>query len=273
MAAAKHRAMTSAEHSEHSASVASRHAASASNTSAGQVAGSDEALSRENAVAHYSRIRRRRTGRAILRGVLIAVLVALIGFGAVAWAYINSINKRLTAGANEDLLTILSERDKPSDPFYMLEGEEYWNYRADTIILARIDPQDVKVTLVSIPRDTYVDMGYNGEAKINSAYSFGGPSYMVEVVQQFAGVPISHYAEIDFDAFVAIVDQIGGIDVTLPVAINDPEYTGLALEAGTHHLNGWDSLMLCRSRHAYDEYVFIIVANIEMTIKTSIVWI
>ena len=259
--------MTSAEHSEHSANVASRHAASATDTSVGQVVGSDEALSRENAVAHYSRIRRRRTRRAVLRGILVVVLVSLLGFGAVAWAYINSINKRLTAGANEDLLTILSERDKPSDPFYMLllgvdkgeerveeEGEEYWNYRADTIILARIDPQDVKVTLVSIPRDTYVDMGYNGEAKINSAYSFGGPSYMVEVVQQFAGVPISHYAEIDFDAFVAIVDQIGGIDVTLPVAINDPEYTGLALEAGTHHLNGWDSLMLCRSRHAYDEY-------------------
>ena len=225
------------------------------------------ALSRNNSVAHYSAMRRRGMRRTILRSILVVLLVGLLGFGGLAWAYINNINQRLTAGANQDLLSILAERDKPSDPFYMLllgvdkgeerveeEGEEYWNYRADTIILARIDPQDVKVTLVSIPRDTYVDMGYNGEAKINSAYSFGGPSYMVEVVQQFAGVPISHYAEIDFDAFVAIVDQIGGIDVTLPVAINDPEYTGLALEAGTHHLNGWDSLMLCRSRHAYDEY-------------------
>lgn len=212
-------------------------------------------------------MRNRRTRRNILRTVIVVALVALLGFGGLAWAYINSINQRLTAGANQDLLSILAERDKPSDPFYMLlmgvdkgegreeeYGEEYWNYRADTIILARIDPQEVKVTLVSIPRDTYVDMGYNGQTKINAAYSYGGPSYMVEVVQEFAGVPISHYAEIDFDAFVAIVDKIGGIDVNLPVPISDPEFTGLELSAGTHHLNGWDALMLCRSRHAYDEY-------------------
>lgn len=290
MAAAKHKAMTGAEHSRRSADVASRHTAPANSSDSGvsQATGvaSNDALSRDNAVAHYSRMRRRRTRRAILRGILIVILVALLGFGGLAWAYINNINKRLTAGANEDLLTILSERDKPSDPFYMLllgvdkseqraeeEGSEYWNYRADTIILARIDPRDVKVTLVSIPRDTYVDMGYNGEAKINSAYSFGGPSYMVEVVQEFAGVPISHYAEIDFDAFVAVVDQIGGIDVTLPVSISDPEYTGLDLSAGTHHLNGWDSLMLCRSRHAYDEYGggdFYRAANQRMVISAIV---
>lgn len=266
MAAAKHRAITSAEHSKQSGMIGARHSSGADVVDT-EAEGADSALSRSNSVARYSAMRRRGTRRNILRGILVVLLVALLGFGGLAWAYINNINKRLTAGANQDLLSILAERDKPSDPFYMLllgvdkseqraesDGEEYWNYRADTIILARIDPQDVKVTLVSIPRDTYVDMGYNGQTKINSAYSFGGPSYMVEVVQEFAGVPISHYAEIDFDAFVAIVDKIGGIDVTLPVPISDPEYTGLELSAGTHHLNGWDALMLCRSRHAYDEY-------------------
>ena len=123
---------------------------------------------------------------------------------------------------------------------------------------------------MSIPRDTYIDMGENGADKINGAYSIGGPSYMVEVVQEFAGVPISHYAEIDFDAFIAIVDYIGGVDVTLPVAISDPDYTGLELSAGTHHLNGWDALMLCRSRHAYDDYGggdFFRAANQRMVIS------
>lgn len=266
MAAAKHRAITSAEHSKQSSLIGARHASSADIVE-DEAEGASSPLSRNNSVAHYSAMRRKGTRRTILRSILVVFLVALLGFGGLAWAYINNINQRLTAGANQDLLSILAERDKPSDPFYMLllgvdkgeerveeEGEEYWNYRADTIILARIDPQDVKVTLVSIPRDTYVDMGYNGQSKINSAYSYGGPSYMVEVVQEFAGVPISHYAEIDFDAFVAIVDKIGGIDVTLPVPISDPDFTGLELSAGTHHLNGWDALMLCRSRHAYDEY-------------------
>ena len=280
--------MTSAEHSAHSASVISRHAAPADQPSADQAASpaSNEALSRDNAVSHYSSLRRRRAFRSGLRTFLIVALVAVLGFGAFAWAYIQNINARLSAGANEDLLTILSERDKPSDPFYMLlmgvdkgEGREeewgdgYENFRADTIILARIDPQNVQVTLVSIPRDTYVDMDYNGQEKINAAYSYGGPSYMVEVVQEFAGVPISHYAEIDFDAFMAIVDKVGGVDVTLPVPISDPEYTGLELSAGTHHLNGWDALMLCRSRHAYDEYGggdFFRAANQRMVISAIV---
>lgn len=267
MAAAKHRAMTGAEHSEHSSRVV---AASVTRTGAGAVrtdAPAATALSRSNSAAHYASKHRKRSRSLFLRGVLLVLVSILLAGGLWVWSYIHRINQKLSTGVNQDLQSILAESENPGDPFYMLllgvdkgeervetDGEEYWNYRADTIILARIDPQDVKVTLVSIPRDTYVDMGYNGEAKINSAYSFGGPSYMVEVVQQFAGVPISHYAEIDFDAFVAIVDQIGGIDVTLPVAISDPEYTGLSLDAGTHHLNGWDALMLCRSRHAYDEY-------------------
>lgn len=265
LAAAKHRSISVEEHSKRSANVVSRHAVESSAQSAPLT--SNDALSRENAVRHYTRMRRARSWRGLLRGFLVVFIIALLGVGGFAWAYINNINKKLTAGANQDLLTILSERDKPSDPFYMLllgvdkgeerveeDGEEYWNYRADTIILARIDPQDVKVTLVSIPRDTYVDMGDNGAAKINAAYSYGGPSYMVEVVQEFAGVPISHYAEIDFDAFVAVVDGVGGIDVNLPVPVSDPEYTELELDAGQHHLNGWEALMLCRSRHAYDDY-------------------
>ena len=258
--------MTGAEHSRRSATVTGRSASSA-NASSAQRATTADALSRNNAIEHYSRARSKRTRRAALRIALVVFLVGFLCFGIMAGAYVNNINKRLTAGADENLLAVLSERNKASDPFYMLllgvdkgeerveeDGEEYWNYRADTIILARVDPQQLRVTLVSIPRDTYVDMGDNGANKINAAYSYGGPSYMVEVVQQFAGVPISHYAEIDFDAFVAIVDQIGGIDVNLPVPISDPEFTHIELDAGPHHLNGWDALMLCRSRHAYDEY-------------------
>lgn len=264
--------MTSAEHAMHSADVAG--------------SASDIPLSRSSAASYYASRHRGRVFRSTLRAILTAAVVAVIALGVYAWAYVSSINQKLTKGANEDLLSVLAERDKPGDPFYMLllgvdkgeelteeYGEEYWNYRADTIILARIDPQEVKVTLVSIPRDTYVDMGDNGQAKINAAYSYGGPSYMVEVVSEFAGVPISHYAEIDFDTFVAIVDQIGGIDVTLPVSISDPDYTGLELAAGDHHLNGYDALMLCRSRHAYDEYGggdFYRAANQRMVISAIV---
>lgn len=240
-------------------------------------------LSRRSSLTRYSDKRRSRGRRIIIRSVLIA-LAALVVVGiSVAFAYVNNINTKLSSGVTEELLATLSERKEPDNPFYMLllgvdkgeeraetDGEEYWNYRADTIILARIDPKDVKVTLVSIPRDTYVDMHENGQTKINAAYSYGGPSYMVQIVSEFADVPISHYAEFDFDGFTAIVDQIGGIDVNLPVPVSDPEYTTLELSAGEHHLNGWEALMLCRSRHAYDDYGggdFFRAANQRMVIS------
>ena len=130
-------------------------------------------------------------------------------------------------------------------------GDSTSSFRSDTIILARIDPPAQKVTLVSIPRDTMVDMGSHGEQKINAAYSFGGAAYMVEVVSEFAGVDISHYAEIDFEQFTTIVDTIGGIEVTLPVDVVDEQYANINLSAGTHQIDGATALALCRSRHAY----------------------
>lgn len=261
--------MTSDEHRAHSERVSPAHSRTDESRpdESGDIMSDARTLSRGASLDHYANKRQKRNRRLILRSVIIAFAALVVVGITIAFAYINDINTKLGAGVTEELLATLSERTIPDDPFYMLllgvdkgeerteeYGEEYWNYRADTIILARIDPKDVKVALVSIPRDTYVDMHENGQTKINAAYSYGGPSYMVQVVEEFAGVDISHYAEFDFDGFIAIVDQIGGIDVNLPVPVKDPDYTGLDLAAGEHHLNGWDALMLCRSRHAYDDY-------------------
>jgi len=198
--------------------------------------------------------------------VLIALVIVIAAAGTAVALYMNDINSRLSAGIDsslkDQLVTVQYD-----DPFYMLllgvdeddERDDSWgssqaNYRSDTIILARIDPKNQKITLVSIPRDTMVDMGDNGTQKINAAYSIGGASYMVQIVSQFAGVDISHYAELNFDQFTSIVDTIGGIEVTLPVAVSDMEHAGIDLPAGTQTLNGADALGLCRSRHAYDSY-------------------
>ena len=69
-------------------------------------------------------------------------------------------------------------------------GDSDANFRADTIILARVDPKNKKITLISIPRDTMVDLGEHGKQKINSAYSYGGASGMVEAVSKLANVNI-----------------------------------------------------------------------------------
>lgn len=211
--------------------------------------------------------RRKKNGRGrVLRGVLVAFLVVLVGVGTAAALYISRINSSLNEGVSDELRQQLVAVE-PQQPFYMLllgvdksEGRaEEWgdstaNFRADTIILARVDAPAQRVTLVSIPRDTLVDMGEHGEDKINAAYSYGGAAYMVDVVSDFAGVDISAYAEIDFEQFTSIVDTIGGIEVTLPVDVVDETYAGINLTAGTHQLDGATALALVRTRHAYDEY-------------------
>lgn len=224
------------------------------------------APSRSDGIAAYAAKRRKKGAGRILRVALVTVLLAVVGVGTAAALYLADINSRLGEGISDDLRQQLVSVD-PQEPFYMLllgvdksEGRsEEWgdstaNFRSDTIILARVDPPAQKVALVSIPRDTLVDMGSHGEQKINAAYSYGGAAYMVEVVSEFAGVDISHYAEIDFEQFTSIVDTIGGIEVTLPVAVSDMEYAGIDLPAGTQTLNGEQALGLVRSRHAYDEY-------------------
>lgn len=218
----------------------------------------------EGVEAYHAKRRKKGRGRA-LRIFLVTFLVVIAGAVTAAGLYLNDLNSRLGENVTEDLRQQLVAVE-PQKPFYMLllgvdksEGRsEEWgadtsNFRADTIILARVDAPAQKVTLVSIPRDTLVDMGSNGERKINDAYSLGGAAYMTEIVSDFAGVDISHYAEIDFEQLISIVDTIGGIEVTLPVAVQD-DYAVIDLPAGTQTIDGNTALALCRARHAYDDY-------------------
>lgn len=224
-------------------------------------------LSRERSASRYVRQRKARSRKKLafrtLTGVglvLAAALVALV-------VYVASLQAQLGSGVSPELRQALSPA--PLDkPFYMLLlgtdksaeraqsaefGADSSNYRTDSMILARIDPATKHVTLVSIERDTLVTIGSYGQQKINAAYSLGGAPLTVETVSKFAGVPISHYAEINFDEFVGIVDKIGGIDVNIKIDLDD-DMADLHLKAGEQTINGAQALALCRSRHAYDAY-------------------
>lgn len=270
-----HRRMTSAEQvrrsqSRHGAEQGRHTAAPSAQTpraSRGAAPSARHVASRAEGVDAYTARRSKKRRRRALRVVLVTLLVAFVGVGAAAAAYIVRINGALSQDVSDEIKAQLTEPVKPQDPFYMLLlgvdksegraeswGEDASNFRSDTIILARVDAPAQKVTLISIPRDTLVDMGVNGERKINDAYSIGQGAYMMEVVEDFAGVEISAYAEIDFEQLISIVDTIGGIDVTLPVDVVDERYAHINLEAGEHHLDGKTALALARSRHAYDEY-------------------
>lgn len=194
----------------------------------------------------------------------IFLVVVLAGVG-VAFAFISNIDRNLQDGLDDDLLASLTASDSPSEPFYMLligvdkseereESDIYGGaYRTDSMILTRVDPQNKKVTMVSMHRDTEIEIEGYGLQKLNASYAIGGPALAIKTVSQMAGVPISHYAEINFDGFEEVVDALGGVEVDVPMEINDDEAGG-HVDAGEQTLTGEEALILCRSRHSYDEY-------------------
>lgn len=252
------------------AALASPSAATSASATAKSMPGASTAEGedpRAQQAAAYAGKRKKRSKKNILKVTAVVFLCVILALGATAFAYVVNLQTSLSAKLDADLSNSLKQVND-GEPFYMLllgidkdqERAESSNYgpsdsayRTDSMMLARIDPKDKQVTLVSLHRDTLMDMGKNGPQKLNAAYPFGGASYTVDVVSDFAGVPISHYAEIDFDQFASIVDTLGGVEVDVPIDIDD-DHVGAPIKAGKQVLNGQQALELCRSRHAYDEY-------------------
>ena len=221
----------------------------------------------KDAAARLSRNEYAKTHKAKRHGkafyaVIAVIAVALIGAGA-AFAYVNVLSGNFRSGLGDTSKYLV--KTSLTQPFYMLlmgtdgsaerdeSGDFGDSYRTDSIMLARIDPVNKKVTLVSLHRDTMIDYGDEyGINKLNAAHVFGGPELSVKTVSKLAGVDISHYAEINFDGFREIVDALGGVEVDVPMTIDD-EDAGGHLDAGLQTLNGDQALILCRARHAYDE--------------------
>ncbi|MGZ4633254.1 MAG: LCP family protein [Actinomycetes bacterium] len=131
--------------------------------------------------------------------------------------------------------------------------------RADTMLLMHVSPQHATVTVVSLPRDSYVTIPEHVSAtdgtrvrehrnKLNSAYAWGGAPLTVAAVEATTGLRIDHYIELDFLGFVRLVDAIGGVDVCAPTRLRDRK-AGLRLPKGVTHVDGRTGLAYVRARH------------------------
>jgi LCP family protein required for cell wall assembly len=120
--------------------------------------------------------------------------------------------------------------------------------RTDTIMLVYLPPGG-KSALISIPRDSYVDIPGHGKNKINAAYAFGGPELMVQTIEQNTKLRVDGYMEIGFGGFVNIIDALGGIRMCLPNAIKDRD-SHLDLPKGCQTLRGVAALGYVRMRKA-----------------------
>lgn len=124
--------------------------------------------------------------------------------------------------------------------------------RSDTIILARVDIDRRKATVMSIPRDTRVTIkGHKQPQKINHAYAFGGVELLRDTVVNLTGVPVNYYLVLNYASFPKIVDAVGGVDIDVAKRMKyEDKAQGLSIDfqPGLKHMNGEDALKYVRFR-------------------------
>lgn len=113
-------------------------------------------------------------------------------------------------------------------------------------MIARIEPDRTGASVVSIPRDSWVEIPGRGFNKINAAYSFGGPSLLIQTVEDLTALRIDHFAVIDFAGFQSMVDSVGGIDVAIAEATRNQ---GVDFRQGVNHLDGAQALAYVQQRY------------------------
>jgi LCP family protein required for cell wall assembly len=217
---------------------------------------------RGNGVAEARQNARKGNGILTKKRVIIAASSALalllVATGVWALLFYSRVtdNIKLDSDVLKSLESVLIERATPNEPFYVLligsDSRDTGNAgagRSDTMMLVRTDPTNAQITILSIPRDTEIVYESYGNIKINAAFAYDGPAGAVKAVNKLCDVQIAHYAEIDFEGVISLVDILGGIDVNVPTDIS---LDGITIYAGQQHLNGEQALVMSRSRDYVD---------------------
>jgi LCP family protein required for cell wall assembly len=198
--------------------------------------------------------RKRRVGR-----VLLIILIAIVVLIAAVWIYLEtSINRvealtdypgRPAAAAGTNWLIVGSDSRaglNVEDQERLATGDAK-GQRTDTMLLLHLPDNGEKATMVSLLRDSYVDIPGKGKNKLNAAYAFGGPKLLAQTVETNTGLRLDHYIEIGFGGFAGVVDAVGGVEMCLDKPINDP-LAGINLPAGCQELDGANALGYVRTR-------------------------
>ncbi|HEY8475955.1 MAG TPA: LCP family protein [Chloroflexota bacterium] len=158
-------------------------------------------------------------------------------------------------------------------------------YLTDTIVVAIVDPTKKTVTLLSIPRDSWVPLVFDGKTavynKVNTAYAFardrsvyptrlarytganGAGVFAMDTVSRLLGIPLSYYVAIDFAGFRKMIDAVGGVDVRVPASFTanypahdnpavDPGWITVRFREGVEHMDGARALQFARARDVID---------------------
>ncbi|PWD52632.1 LytR family transcriptional regulator [Serinibacter arcticus] len=194
----------------------------------------------------------RRSSRSVYRRrrlVLVAVVLVLLLVWPVAlvvWADGRVQHTEALSGAagTPGTTYLLAGSDSRADG--TLVGDPTAGARTDTIMLLTA-PGDGTASLVSLPRDTLVEIPGHGQNKLNAAYSFGGAPLLVQTVEGLTRITVDHYVEIGMGGVQSIVDAVGGVNLCWDAEVDDPE-SGMVWTPGCHDVDGAAALAFARMR-------------------------
>jgi LCP family protein required for cell wall assembly len=193
----------------------------------------------------------------------LAVTVSLIGYriylrldGNLHVTQVRGLTNRSDYGVQNILILGSQTRDGQGPGF----GYDPNTDLSDNLLLVHLNAAHTHATVVSIPRDTMVyepacqsrfghyTVPAQPQAIIDGAMNQGGPSCAVATVEHLTQIKMDHFIEFDFNSFRTVVDTLGGVEVCLPEAVDDP-WSGLHLSAGKHVITGGQALAFVRTRH------------------------
>lgn len=190
--------------------------------------------------------------------ILLIVAAALVGTGFWLDGHLHRVAalpdypERPSAGRGTTWLLVGSDSRQGLTPQQQAElatGGDLGAGRTDTLLVIHVPGfgSDAPTTMVSIPRDSYVEIPGHGQDKINAAFTIGGAPLLTQTVEQATGMRLDHYAEVGFDGFAQMVDAVGGVTMCPPEPIND-SLAGIDLPAGCQELDGRTALGFVRTR-------------------------
>ena len=217
----------------------------------------------------YAEPEERRSGgrRAVIIAFSVLLGLVVLGGGAVAGylAWVNNNIERIAdpfddldpaarptpaptePGAEATPLNILvlgsDSRISAGDPSSWEAGGQ----RTDALMVVHLPADRKSAVVMSIPRDSWVPVPGHGEAKINAAFSFGGPTLAIQTVEDLTGIRIDNFVVADFTSFVELTDTLGGVQITVPEDVY--EHDKLLFSAGQQTLSGEQALAYTRQRY------------------------
>ncbi|MBO6383974.1 transcriptional regulator [Enterococcus casseliflavus] len=193
----------------------------------------------------------------IIFGIVAVLVIAIVGVGAKLYMDLSgSIQKTYESverDQDNDVRETPLDLDKQEPFTVLLLGIDTGDLgrtdqgRSDALMVATVNPSDGQTTIVSIPRDTYVEIvGHGTDDKINHAYAFGGAAMSMDTVQKYLDIPVDHYVAINMSGIKELVDAVGGVEVN-----NDLKFTneGNTFDIGKISLNGEQASSYTRMRY------------------------